>query len=92
MVQQPAQPAPHLPAGTVLRLRTGEWSTADEPSGGRYVDVRVTTSRQDLVDGRVWVYGHALHCAYAEADCTRVWCVELAVDVDAVADNLGGHR
>ena len=92
MVQQPAQPAPHLPAGTVLRSRTGEWSTPDEPSGGRYVDVRVTTSRQDLVDGRVWVYGHALNCAYAEADCTRESCVELAVDVDAVADNLGGHR
>ncbi|MGA3562650.1 hypothetical protein [Melissospora conviva] len=92
MVQQPAQPAPHLPAGTVLHLKTGEWSTAEDPAGGRYVDVRLTSSRQHLVDGRVWVYGHALNCAYAEADCTRVWCVELAVDLTAVADNLGGHR
>jgi len=92
MVQQPAQPAPDLPAGTVLHLKTGEWSTPDEPAGGRYVDVRVTAARQDLVDGRVWVYGHALHCAYTEADCTRVWCVELAVDLTAVNDCLGGAR
>ena len=92
MVQQPAQPAPHLPAGTVLHLKTGEWSTAEDPAGGRYVDVRLTSSRQHLVDGRVWVYGHALNCAYAEADCTRVWCVELAVDLTAVNDCLGGAR
>lgn len=83
---------PHIPAGTVLRLRSGEWRDHPESPTRLPADDRtVVVARvyREPVAGMVWMRGHLPGCALT--DCPDP-CIEGQVAVSALHRHAGGQQ
>ncbi|MFC4146637.1 hypothetical protein ACFO0M_10250 [Micromonospora mangrovi] len=77
-----------VPAGTRVSLRAGEWASHLGQLGTIHLDIRTVEVDGELegMTGWTWVRGHALECSWESSDCTRDWCIKVAVQDTALYD------
>lgn len=80
----------HVPPGTCLALKAGEWFPQPGQPADRDELVTVVAVYRQEIGGRVWVRGHV--CRRPDPDCGTGACFEHQVLTSAIRANLDGAR
>jgi len=91
MTKPPHIPPPQIPDlryGTLLNLKSGEWSHCHKLPDSAYCDLKLVKVHPGITreeDGHTWVWvaGHGIECSWDSSDCVRP-CIELMVRLDAL--------
>ena len=78
-------PLPHIPWGTHISLRAGNWFVEPNVPASHTIEVRVVAVQQVTADV-VSIDAHGLDCTWQSVNCQEPWCIQVLAPLAVLAE------